>query len=88
VAPNERRDCLFGWVCERSDIGRPDPTQVVGRTHYDRRAPTTAASARPLERRLVQAAVDPIELEPIIGWDANLNGNLAELLQRPNADGS
>jgi hypothetical protein len=36
----------------------------------------------------VQAAVDPIELEPIIGWDSNLNGNLSELLQEPTLMGA
>src|ERR1700693_1129342 len=35
-----------------------------------------------------QAAVDPIELEPIIGWDSNLNGNLSELLQEPTLMGA
>ena len=36
----------------------------------------------------IQAAVDPIELEPIIGWDSNLNGNLSELLQEPTLMGA
>jgi len=35
-----------------------------------------------------QAQVDPIPLEPLIGWDSNLNGNLAELLQEPTLMGA
>src|SRR4029077_2670642 len=35
-----------------------------------------------------QAPVDPIPLEPIIGWNANLNGNLSELLQEPTLLGA
>jgi hypothetical protein len=35
-----------------------------------------------------QALVDPIPGEPIIGWDATLNGNLAELLQEPTLMGA
>jgi hypothetical protein len=35
-----------------------------------------------------QAKVDPIPLEPIIGWDANLNGNISELIQEPTLMGA
>jgi hypothetical protein len=35
-----------------------------------------------------QGAVDPIPLEPIIGWNSNLNGNLSELLQEPTLLGA
>ncbi len=32
--------------------------------------------------------VDPIPLEPVVGWDASLNGNIAELLQEPTLMGA
>jgi hypothetical protein len=35
-----------------------------------------------------QAAVDPLPLEGIVGWDTTLNGNLAELLQEPSLMGA
>jgi hypothetical protein len=34
------------------------------------------------------AQIDAIPGEPIVGWDANLNGNLAELLQEPTLMGA
>jgi len=36
----------------------------------------------------MQAAVDPLPLEGIVGWDTTLNGNLAELLQEPSLMGA
>jgi Bacterial cadherin-like domain len=35
-----------------------------------------------------QRKVDPIPLEPIVGWDPTLNGNIAELLQEPTLMGA
>ena len=35
-----------------------------------------------------QAKVDPIPLEPMIGWDSNLNANIAEMLQEPTLLGA
>jgi hypothetical protein len=35
-----------------------------------------------------QTLVDPIPLEPVVGWDASLNGNIAELLQEPTLMGA
>ncbi len=34
------------------------------------------------------ATVDPLPAEPVIGWDATLNGNLAQLLQEPSLMGA
>ncbi len=36
----------------------------------------------------MQGQVDPIPLEPLVGWDPTLNGNLAELLQEPTLMGA
>ena len=35
-----------------------------------------------------QSIVDPLMLEPVVGWDATLNGNIAELLQEPTLMGA
>jgi hypothetical protein len=36
----------------------------------------------------LQSIVDPLPLEPVIAWDATLNGNIAELLQEPTLMGA
>ena len=36
----------------------------------------------------MQGSVDPLPLEVLVGWDANLNGNLAEILQEPSLMGA
>jgi hypothetical protein len=36
----------------------------------------------------VNAQVDPLPAEPILGWDATTNGNLAQLLQEPSLMGA
>ncbi|MGF6781363.1 choice-of-anchor Q domain-containing protein [Paraburkholderia sp. GAS334] len=36
----------------------------------------------------MQGKSDPIPLEPLVGWDPGLNGNLAELLQEPTLMGA
>ena len=36
----------------------------------------------------MQGQVDPIPLEPLVGWDPTLNGNIAELLQEPTLLGA
>ena len=38
--------------------------------------------------RSVNPQVDRLPLEGIVGWDATLNGNLAELLQEPTLMGA
>jgi hypothetical protein len=81
-------DCLFGLGLNGQKIGAPDP--ITGAPNpYDITGTYSCNFGRfDPSGALVQAAVDPIELEPIIGWDANLNGNLAELLQEPTLLGA
>ena len=80
-------DCLFGLGLNGQEIGAPDP--ITGAPNpYDSTGTYTCNFGTFSGGGLVQAAVDPIELEPIIGWDANLNGNLAELLQEPTLMGA
>jgi hypothetical protein len=84
-------NCLFGLGLNGQQIGAPDPITGVPNP-YDSTGTYTCNFGTfadpPANTRLVQAAVDPIELEPIIGWDANLNGNLSELLQEPTLMGA
>jgi hypothetical protein len=82
-------DCVFGLGLNGQMIGAPDPITGVPNP-YDSTGTYTCnfGAFDPSHTTLVQAAVDPIELEPLIGWDANLNGNLAELLQEPTLLGA
>jgi hypothetical protein len=67
-------DCLFGLSLNGGNISTGNPFDPSG----------GATCAFPAG----QPQVDPIPLEPIAGWDANLNGNLAELLQEPSLMGA
>jgi hypothetical protein len=80
-------NCLFGLGLNGQEIGAPDP--ITGAPNpYDATGIYSCNFGSFSGGALVQAAVDPIELEPIIGWDANLNGNLSELLQEPTLMGA
>jgi len=81
-------DCLFGLGLNGQMIGAPDPITGVPNPYDSTGTYTCSFGTFTSSGALVQAAVDPIELEPIIGWDANLNGNLAELLQEPTLMGA
>jgi hypothetical protein len=91
-------DCLFGLSLSGAPIygdpnhvdinGNPQP---IGPTPYDPTG-TYACEGTAFGPTLVngvwQPQVDTIPLEPMIGWDANLNGNIAELLQEPTLMGA
>jgi hypothetical protein len=97
-----RINCLFGLSLSGAPI-HGDPTHVdangspqpIPPTPYDPTG-TYTCDGTPFGPTPVviagtivwQAQVDPIPLEPIIGWDANLNGNIAELLQEPTLMGA
>jgi hypothetical protein len=66
-------NCLFGLALNGGYIGVANPYDPTG---------TYSCSAQ------MQGTVDPILGEPIVGWDATLNGNLAELLQEPTLMGA
>ena len=80
-------DCLFGLGLNGQMIGAADPLTGAPNA-YDPTGIYSCPFGKYAGGALLQAAVDPIELEPIIGWDANLNGNLAELLQEPTLMGA
>jgi len=66
-------DCLFGLSLNGGFISGSNPFDP---NH------SFACSAT------MQGQVDPIPLEPVVGWDPTLNGNLAELLQEPTLMGA
>jgi hypothetical protein len=81
-------NCLFGLGLNGQQIGAPDPITGAPNPYDATGTYTCSFGTFSASGALVQAAVDPIELEPIIGWDANLNGNLSELLQEPTLMGA
>jgi hypothetical protein len=66
-------NCLFGLTLNGGLITATSP--------YD---PTGQFTCPSTQYNMVQ----PIPLEAIVGWDASLNGNLAELLQEPSLMGA
>jgi hypothetical protein len=68
-------NCLFGAA-----INGGLSTGTAGANPFDPTGTYSCAFSNP--------QVDPIPLEPVAGWDANLNGNLAELLQEPTLMGA
>ncbi len=69
-------DCLFGLSLNGALLSAGNP--------YD---PTGTYSCN-FNHQANTYQVDPIPLEPIIGWVASLNGNIAELLQEPTLMGA
>jgi hypothetical protein len=65
--------CLFGLSLNGGFISSSNP--------FDPNGSFTCSAA-------MQRKVDPIPLEPIVGWDPTLNGNLAELLLEPTLMGA
>src|SRR5205823_3409766 len=75
-------DCLFGVTLSVALIaGDPTATPPTPPRPYDPTGTYTCPSS-------MQGQVDPIPLEPLIGWNTDLNGNLAELLQEPTLMGA
>jgi hypothetical protein len=66
-------NCLFGLGISGSPINTTNP--------YDPSGQFTCTST-------MQAQIDRLPLEAAVGWDASLNGNLAELLQEPSLMGA
>jgi hypothetical protein len=66
-------DCLFGLALNGG--------LITGSNPYDPNGVYTCTTA-------MANQVDPIPGEPVVGWDATLNGNLAELLQEPTLMGA
>jgi hypothetical protein len=77
-------NCLFGLSLSGAFInGNPTATPPTPPQPYDPNPinPFTCSA-------VMQGQVDPILGEPVVGWDATLNGNIAELLQEPTLMGA
>ena len=90
-------DCLFGLAMNGAPI-LGDPTHQyqagdviipapIPPSPYDPSGRYTC-NADPAAGPVIQGQSDPTPAEPIIGWDGQLNGNLAQLLQEPTLMGS
>ncbi|MGF6601859.1 hypothetical protein P3T23_006610 [Paraburkholderia sp. GAS448] len=66
-------NCLFGLSLNGGFISSTNP--------YDPNGNFSCSST-------MQGKSDPTPLEPLVGWDPSLNGNLAELLQEPTLMGA
>ena len=86
----QRVNCLFGLALNGAPASTSNPYDPTGATscpwttdtvNYFAETPVTSSG-------IVNAQVDPLPLEAIIGWDASLNGNLAQLLQEPSLMGA
>jgi hypothetical protein len=73
-------DCLFGVAMNGTPIGAKNPFDDPKDTANNGQ-PFTCPAA-------MNFAVDRLPLEAVVGWDATLNGNLAELLQEPTLMGA
>jgi hypothetical protein len=80
-------NCLFGLSLSGASLTTTQTTNdngtvtTVPGASYDPTGQYTCPAS-------MQGMVQPIPLEGIIGWDASLNGNLAELLQEPSLMGA
>jgi len=83
-------NCLFGLALDGGFINNA-PNSSGHPTHpYDPTGTYSCGFYNAVTSGQVtsQTVVDPIPLEPVVGWDASLNGNIAELLQEPTLMGA
>jgi hypothetical protein len=86
----QKVDCLFGLSLQGTPISATNPYDPSGQAscpwaganYFIETSDPNAGGAT------LNAQVDPLPLEAIIGWDAELNGNLAQLLQEPSLMGA
>jgi hypothetical protein len=76
-------NCLFGLSLQGTPLSATNPYDPSGATS----CPGTGWNYfKPYDG--ANAQVDPLPAEAVIGWDATLNGNLAQLLQEPSLMGA
>ena len=84
-----RVNCLFGLTISGAPISTANPYDPTGKYSCDASngwayfKPYGTTSGVPFNPQ-----IDRLPLEATVGWDANLNGNLAELLQEPSLMGA
>jgi hypothetical protein len=74
--------CLFGLSIQGTPLTSTNAYDPSGQTSCP------AAGWNYFVGNYVNAQVDPLPLEAIVGWDASQNGNLAQLLQEPTLMGA
>ena len=75
-------NCLFGLALNGGVIDNTiDPATGAPKNAYDPSSTYTCPSTQ-------QGQVDRVQGEGVVGWNASLNGNLAELLQEPSLMGA
>ena len=80
----QRVDCLFGLGPD----GSPNTWDVSCGTGGLFGSSTFGFTATKTTSGVISPQVDRLPLEATVGWDAGLNGNLAELLQEPSLMGA
>jgi len=82
-------DCLFGLALNGGFLNYTNNGQGQAVNPYDPTGTYSCPFYSTLSGQLTsQSIVDPLLLEPVQGWDASLNGNIAELLQEPSLMGA
>jgi hypothetical protein len=84
----QRVDCLFGIALNGTPITKSNVYDPTGATACGMSADGTVWKYFNSLADGVNAQVDPIPTEPIVGWDASTNGNLAQMLQEPSLMGA
>ena len=91
----QRVNCLFGLTLQGAAATNKnvyDPSGQAtcpgaGWKYFAQQNVTTGTGGSALTQ-VLNAQVDPLPLEAIVGWDATQNGNLAQLLQEPSLMGA
>jgi hypothetical protein len=87
----QKVNCLFGLTLQGTPMGAGnpyDPTGAVSCPWAGAKYFVETTDAVTPGGLIQNAQVDPLPLEAIIGWNAELNGNLAQLLQEPSLMGA
>jgi Bacterial Ig domain len=84
-----RVNCLFGLALNGTPIAPASATNPAGNP-YDPTGTYTCGTGLANFKQFngLNPQVDRLPLEATVGWDATLNGNLAELLQEPTLMGA
>ena len=83
----QKVDCLFGLALNGTPLNNTtNPYDPTGTAACGSTGSTTWAYFKPFDGD--NAQVDPLPTEPVLGWDASTNGNLAQLLQEPSLMGA
>jgi len=82
-------DCLFGLSLNGQPISRPNPVNTTPNPFDPSNTYSCPGSGwTGFMGSAANPQVDRLPLEATLGWDASLNGNMAELLQEPSLMGA